>query len=767
MDSPQYAGDTTTSSIANQLYGTHLHKTPTSGGYSSAAKPQPSVSLAMFSGQKFIQLSLQLAAGKSGVVSVLRRVQDSYVNVSQMLEILVVLKHYSAEQIASFFRNEITTNRQYLPESKAGLLPLFNDFTAHEVPQIRGLWISFDKAISIAVKFDIYRLVKPLFLVDVHDFDRLPALAANAASSDSLPPKRAHAAAATDAYLDSPTKKRKTSSSPLADVFTQAKLQASLKRLAAANANYPYTVPPAAYDDKNRELIAEAKLLFHDIFKSDETDLLSKLAMEARLAPVIDKCKAQGLPPSTVLDVSLDQRGKTALHYAATLACATLVLSLIELKICSPVRGDNKGESPLSATVQVTNAMVKGTFADMLQNWLWPGLWLFDNSNQSVLHYLISLAVKNPKSSKFYLGKILEWVFGSPDKKQHLETLCSKIVNAQEAKSGNTALHAAAEKGLKWYVYLLLELNADLDLANNMGVKPTSFDCVNQVAEARRAFKNNSSSPATTAALLEALEADADDDEYLVLLVHTGIEFWNKLLPFPEIGESERDDALEADPDKELTPTSEVFSSSILSNKIFKSIQDLLSNTNEEYEKVIHSKRAEINNLNKELRDATIVTANNRLIAKSISGKMSQVEAMKLQMMNINDKMQLLKKSLGSLEDEDVFNPEWEVDVSTLEKYDADEPFIIKEIYDKLASGEDVEPTDELIESLPPLDVLKARLKAYEEVNNNLEEELAHLVNYGDLTAQFKKVVSSCTGVDINEVDELLDGLLEAVEGQQ
>ncbi|KAM9912269.1 hypothetical protein OXX69_002715, partial [Metschnikowia pulcherrima] len=54
-----------------------------------------------------------------------------------------------------------------------------------------------------------------------------------------------------------------------------------------------------------------------------------------------------------------------------------------------------------------------------------------------------------------------------------------------------------------------------------------------------------------------------------------------------------------------------------------------------------------------------------------------------------------------------------------------------------------------------------------EEVNANLEKELESLVDYSALTAQFKKVVSSCTGVDINEVDELLDGLLEAVESQQ
>lgn len=773
MDSPQHIGDTTTNSIAHQLYGTHLQKTPVNSMNfgPSTKKTVPKVFLAVYSGQKFIQISVQLAAGRNHDVCVLRRVQDSYVNVSQMLEILVVLEHYTAAQIGAFLRNEITTNSQYLPDASASSLPLFNDFSMHEVRQIRGLWIPFDKAILLAVKFDIYKLIKGLFLVDVHDFDTLPKLEipgpnAGLESDTNSPLKRMSNNDETDAFMDSPSKKRKTSA--VGGARHPLKLNVSLKKLVAGNTNYPYTLPPLSLDDKTRDLVAEAKILFHELFKSDEKDDFTKDDVETRFKAILDKCKYQNLPPSSVLDVSLDQRGKTALHYAATLACEKLAQSLLELKVCSPVRGDNKGESPLTATIQVTNAMVKGNFSNMLDSWLWPNLWLFDNNNQSFFHYLILLATKNPKSSRFYLGKIVEWIMASPDKKLHLETLCHKIVNAQESKSGNTALHLAGENGLKWYVYLLLELNADLSVANNMGMKPTSFDCVNQVIDARKLFKNNPVSAATTNALLEALEADGENDAYLVLLVHTGMEFWNKLLPFPELREPEEDDDLVINGNsKELTPTSEVFSSSLLSNKIFKSIQDLLSNTNEEYENVIHSKRAEINNLNKELRDATIVTANNRLIAKNIAGKMALVDTMKLQMMNINDKMQMLKKGLGSLGDEDVFNPEWEVDPSSFEKYDADEPFIIREIYDRLAKGEQVEPTAELMQSLPPLEVLRARLKAYEEVNSNLEKELENLVDYGELTAQFKKVVSSCTGVDINEVDELLDGLLEAVEGQQ
>ena len=37
-----------------------------------------------------------------------------------------------------------------------------------------GIWIPYDKAVNLALKFDIYEITKKLFLVDVHDFDKLP-----------------------------------------------------------------------------------------------------------------------------------------------------------------------------------------------------------------------------------------------------------------------------------------------------------------------------------------------------------------------------------------------------------------------------------------------------------------------------------------------------------------------------------------------------------------------------------------------------------------
>ena len=74
---------------------------------------------------------------------------------------------------------------------------------------------------------------------------------------------------------------------------------------------------------------------------------------------------------------------------------------------------------------------------------------------------------------------------------------------------------------------------------------------------------------------------------------------------------------------------------------------------------------------------------------------------------------------------------------------------------------------DYLLSQLQPAPILKARIQAYKDINSKLEKELKTLVDYSDLTSKFKKVVSICTNVGVNEVDEFLDGLLEAVEGQQ
>lgn len=184
----------------------------------------------------------------------------------------------------------------------------------------------------------------------------------------------------------------------------------------------------------------------------------------------------------------------------------------------------------------------------------------------------------------------------------------------------------------------------------------------------------------------------------------------------------------------------------------------MLSNTNVEYENILNSKREQIKQLDRALHDATIVTANNRFNTKKITEKLINLDNLKLQVANVTDKLALSKQELNE-------------EIDDTKEYDADAPFIIPQIYDKLKKGkdpiQDLKTDDYLLSQLQPAPILKARIQAYKDINSKLEKELKTLVDYSDLTSKFKKVVSICTNVGVNEVDEFLDGLLEAVEGQQ
>lgn len=724
MESPQHVGDTTANSILQHLSDTHLRL------------PRvwlTRVSATLIGGTRYIQLAVSLQDSPASALTVLRRAHDLYVNVSQMLGVPMLLQAFSREQLDMFLSNEIALASEY-----AGL---FDDLRASP-PPLQGMWVPYDKAIALAARFDVYSVVKKLLLVDVHDFDKLPrdrehetgAAAAAGPGPGPVP----------GAGTDAADQKR-----PLEDgELLRPKKPAFVARAAEDNANSPYALPPLHFDDKDADLVASAKLRLSDIFKSDTKQPLLVADIELHFRSLVEGGDPQRL------DVALDALGKTALHYAAALAAENLVAAFVKMQICSPVRGDANGELPLAAALQVTNAMEKGNFVAVLRDWLWPGVWLLDARGRLFAHLLASHS--NARAARFYFNKIIEWMVANPSRSQNLVRFL-QMVNLQDAHTGSTALHLAGEHEQKWLVHLLLELGASSSIANKAGVRASDFQLVKDVEALRRAFVENSDAPDAARSLLASLDVPADH-EYMLHLVRTAADFRDKTAPYPEVGVMEPLAETAAVKTEEVANGKDEGKES--SGKILGSIQDLLRSTNSEYESVIRTKKLEVNNLNRELRDATITTANNRYIARQVYDKMSQMDTLKLQMSNISDKLQLLRKELPEGDDTMLNN-------DLLVKFDADEPFIIRPIYDRVAKNEHIEPTQETLELLPSADILKARLKAYHEVNAKLQRDLDGLLDYGVLTAKFKKVVSFCTGVDINEVDDLLDGLLEAVERQQ
>lgn len=74
----------------------------------------------------------------------------------------------------------------------------------------------------------------------------------------------------------------------------------------------------------------------------------------------------------------------------------------------------------------------------------------------------------------------------------------------------------------------------------------------------------------------------------------------------------------------------------------------------------------------------------------------------------------------------------------------------------------------EYIVSLPPTEVLLARASAYEKHNVKLRAQAHDLESRSsDLENQLRRVVSLCTGVEEKNVDNMVEGLVAAVESER
>lgn len=713
MDSPQHIGDMTTSSIQNQLRGTHL-----------SATCLTLISSAVYAGQKFIQLNLKVGENDAKTdakndakdtinptIVILRRVQDSFVNVSQLFTILVRLGHSTPDQVSSFLANEILSSSHYAGSIDGSVF--YNDFRTHENPMLQGLWVSYDRAVALALRFDIYEFAKKLFLIDVHDYDRLPKQEKRSlADGDGV-----------DVAAGSPKKRKALDAKPTSENSTNNSKNSAAGSVAAISisTNYPFAEPPLSLDDKNDDLVSSIKAKYGEVFNSDVAATTESI--HNIFEPIMSRHQSHLL---SVTDIPLDLNGKTALHFAATLAATNLVGAFVGLGLTSPIRGTSDGETPLVSAITVTNAMEKGNFSTLLKNWLYPCLWLVDNQRRSVLHHLASQASAKPDSTRAYTNQIIDYIVQTGG----LRRFCEDIVPGQEDTHGNTSLHIAAETEARWLVQVLVELRADVNVANKQGIKPIDFDIVKDVVRG----------------------SSVEKGDYIIELIRSGLEVMDKNR---ELGIHDTDPQKPSQPANGHPPSQTPESAS---GKIFNSIQELLASTSQEYESVIESKKQLVNELNKALRDLTIVTANNRFISRKVADNLAYLDNLKLQLNNINEKITTTKQEVpdANISDDDDAD------------FDADEPFRIRSLYDKLGETDEIdEPSPEIIGELPSAAVLQARIKAYEDINSTMETELKALTDYSQLTAKFKKVVSHCTGVPIDEVDELLDGLLDTVEAQQ
>lgn len=237
------------------------------------------------------------------------------------------------------------------------------------------------------------------------------------------------------------------------------------------------------------------------------------------------------------LDMPIDPQSHTALHWAATLSRMPLLRALIAAG-ASAYRVNASGETALMRACLVTNSMDHGSFPDLLEV-LGGTIEARDQKGRTVLHHIaVTSAVKGRNAaSRYYLESLLEWVVrqGSVPSSQNtgingaapngaqvnipkmgIARFMSEIVNAQDS-CGDTALNIAARIGNKSIISQLLEVGADPNIANRVGLRPVDFGIGVENAEEKANGEGTAEKPNATGSSQKTRESS---DEIIASITH-------------------------------------------------------------------------------------------------------------------------------------------------------------------------------------------------------------------------------------------------------
>ncbi|KAI9816293.1 MAG: transcriptional regulator swi6 [Pycnora praestabilis] len=434
------------------------------------------------------------------------------------------------------------------------------------------------------------------------------------------------------------------------------------------------------------------------------------------------------------LDIPIDITAHTALHWAATLARIPLLRALIG-RGASIFRINGGGETALIRACLVTNNLDHGSFPDLLEL-LGPTIELRDGRGRTVLHHIaVSSAVKGRSAaSKYYLESLLEFIVrqgSAPSSQQNsfmlnngpsvpatarsigLARFMSEIVNAQD-KSGDTALNLAARIGNRSIIQQLLEVGADAGIPNRGGLKPIDFN-VGGVA-------------------------DVGDCQ---VITQGSIVDQERNAISKVVGETSRD--------------------------IMSSMSSLLSQTEQDFTAEVRAKQDLIDETLNQLRERSSSLGEERRRLEDLERKAAARAEMKQKVQNLRRAAddQRYRLSQNGMTNGDTTHP-----MVLIGEADTGLEIKAEDLPEAILMGETSQPPlnqkqFNYLSSLPPPNVLHARLTAYTKNNRVLRDYASQLRSRSsELEEKYRKVVSMCTGVEVDKVDQHIGGLVQAVESE-
>ncbi|MCJ1431640.1 transcriptional regulator swi6 [Xylographa pallens] len=429
------------------------------------------------------------------------------------------------------------------------------------------------------------------------------------------------------------------------------------------------------------------------------------------------------------LDIPIDATANTALHWASALA-KTSLLRLLIAKGANMFRVNGGSETGLIRAAVTTNNHQARTFAELLEL-LGPTIEMRDGRGRTVLHHIaLASAIKGRSPCcRYYLESLLEFVVrqGSSTNSQQnsfngasdptpkpksigLARFLSEIVNATDL-SGDTALNLAARIGNKSIIQQLLEVGANPTIANRGGLKPTDFGVGGDP---------------------EPMDAPPSSSQTLPIQGRSATT---------KVSDSSRD--------------------------LMSSMTTLLSDTEISFRAEVQSKQARIDQTHAKLRETSTLLSDEKrrledLLRRADKRKEMQQRVINLRRVNEEQKIQLARSgSDGSnkirmdvkIGDADAG---LNIDVASLPSTSAAEPF-------------QVPPQQHAyLSSLERVEVLRARVTAYQVHNASLEDYTAQMKSRSvELEKKLRRVVALCTHVEENKLDTMIEGLVAAVEGEK
>lgn len=216
--------------------------------------------------------------------------------------------------------------------------------------------------------------------------------------------------------------------------------------------------PPIQVIEEPLEGAEKYRSILMSIFLNDDTDQVPDLLADPTVPHDLD------------IDLVIDDQGHTALHWAAALARIP-VLELLVQKQADVRRVNFNGESALVRAVLVTNNFDKQSFPRLLSI-LHDAIPIVDRKNRTILHHIaVTAGIRGRgSSSHYYMECLLEWIARNGGD-------FSSIVDVQD-KNGDTALTIAARVGDRYLAKLLMDVGANREIENKVGLKAEDFGIV-------------------------------------------------------------------------------------------------------------------------------------------------------------------------------------------------------------------------------------------------------------------------------------------------